>query len=512
VSEAVTDTDERVESLTRWLRATLAPGAALVPDSRMVRPGDAFVAVAGRATDGRDHIGQAIEAGAAAVLYEAGDLAVLPAVPHRGVEGLRALAGPLGAAWYGDPSSHLKIVAVTGTNGKTTCTQWIARGLAESGRKTAVIGTLGSGLVVANPQVTMLESFGLTTPDAISLQRMLAGFVAAGVEVVAMEASSIGIEQGRLDGARIDVAVLTNFSRDHLDYHGDEASYLAQKLRLLSWPGLSTAIINGDDPVAPAALESVAAGVTTVAFGLQPGEHGWRATRKLAAWQIVDGVDAMSVSMGGDFGRAEVELAVLGRFNVVNATAVAATWLALGMSFDEAMLRLRALRPIPGRMQRLEVPGAPLVVVDFAHTPEALTNVLQALRPVASVRGGQLWCVFGAGGDRDSGKRPLMGMAAERGADRLVITSDNPRSETAFRIAADIRAGLSREPWLTELDRREAIRRSLEGASSVDVVLIAGKGHESYQEIAGVRYPFSDLAVARELLDERRRSGEDAGV
>ncbi|MFP5407617.1 MAG: Mur ligase family protein, partial [Gammaproteobacteria bacterium] len=177
------------------------------------------------------------------------------------------------------------------TNGKTTCAQWIARGLAESGRKTAVIGTLGSGLVVANPQFTMLESFGLTTPDAISLQRMLAGFVAAGVEVVAMEASSIGIEQGRLDGARVDVAVFTNFSRDHLDYHGDEATYLAEKLRLFSWPGLTAVVIDGDDAVAPAVLDAVTPGVTTIAFGLQPGEHGWRANKKLSAWQVDEGAE-----------------------------------------------------------------------------------------------------------------------------------------------------------------------------------------------------------------------------
>ncbi len=526
MSRVTSAADATVESLASWLRACVPPGAALVPDSRIVRPGDAFVAMPGRATDGRAHIEQALAAGAAAVVYEAGESTarvgeatmrgseptVRAGVPQREVAGLRALAGPLGAAFYGDPSAHLKVVAVTGTNGKTTCTQWIARGLAESGRKTAVIGTLGSGRVVANAQVTMLQSFGLTTPDAISLQRMLAGFVAAGVEVVAMEASSIGIEQGRLDGAKVDVAVLTNFSRDHLDYHGDEAEYLAQKLRLLSWPGLATAIINGDDPVAPAALEAVSPGATTIAFGLTPGEHGWRAARKLSAWQIVEGADAMTVSIGGDFGRADVQLSVLGRFNVVNATAVAATWLALGMPFDEAMLRLQALRPIPGRMQRLEVAGAPLVVIDFAHTPEALGNVLRALRPVAAAREGKLWCVFGAGGDRDAGKRPLMGMAAERCADRVVITSDNPRSETAFRIAADIRAGLTREPWLTELDRREAIRRALEGASPADVVVIAGKGHESHQEIAGVRHPFSDLAVARELLDERRANEESAGV
>jgi UDP-N-acetylmuramoyl-L-alanyl-D-glutamate--2,6-diaminopimelate ligase len=220
----------------------------------------------------------------------------------------------------------------------------------------------------------------------------------------------------------------------------------------------------------------------------------------------------MAVSIGGDFGRAQIEFGVLGRFNVVNATAVAATWVSLGMPFDEAVSRLRALRPIPGRMQRIEAAGSPLVVVDYAHTPDALMIVLQALRPVSAARGGFLWCVFGAGGDRDTGKRPLMGLVAERHADRVVITSDNPRSETPFRIASDIRAGLTREPWLTELDRREAIARTLRIAAPADVVLIAGKGHEDYQEIQGVRHPYSDVDTVRELLGLAQPAAERSNV
>src|SRR5690606_24822750 len=213
------------------------------------------------------------------------------------------------------------------------------------------------------------------------------------------------------------------------------------------------------------------------------------------------------LAIGGDFGRGQVDLHVLGRFNAANALAVAGVWLSLGMPFDEVLRRLEALRPIPGRMQRVEAPHAPLVVVDYAHTPDALVNVLSALRPLAQARGGRLWCVFGAGGDRDSGKRPLMGAAAERHADRVVVTSDNPRSETPFHIAADIRAGLSREPWLTELDRREAIRCTLRDADEADVVLVAGKGHESWQEVAGVRHPFSDVETVKRLLAERQTRG-----
>jgi len=512
VTDPRQDSDPLVHSLVAWLRGVVAPGAHLVADSRAVRPGDVFVALPGRRSDGRRHIGDAVAAGAAAVVCEAGGEAPACSVPIREVEGLVRCVGLLAAAWYGDPSSKLVVVAVTGTNGKTSCTQWIARGLAESGRKSAVIGTLGSGIVEPGREGVTLASFGLTTPDAISLQRMLAAFVEAGVEVVAMEVSSIGIDQGRIDGLTVHTAVFTNFSRDHLDYHGDERAYLGAKLRLFAWPGLRMAIINGDDPIAPVVIDTVPEGVPTIAFGQLPGEHGWRARKKLSAWQIAEGTSSMAVSIGGDFGRAQIEFGVLGRFNVVNATAVAATWISLGMPFDEAMSCLRTLRPIPGRMQRIESGGSPLVVVDYAHTPDALMSVLQALRPVASARGGFLWCVFGAGGDRDAGKRPLMGLVAERHADRVVITSDNPRSETPFRIASDIRAGLTREPWLTELDRREAIARTLRIAAPADVVLVAGKGHEDYQEIQGVRHPYSDVDTVCELLGLAQPAEERSDV
>ena len=497
-----------IPELLEWLRSH-APAAQLAVDSRKVREGDVFIALPGRRSDGRRHIVDAIAAGAVAVLAEVGNGVSLPLamVPVRGVERLGEFTGRLAAAWYGEPSQRLKVIAITGTNGKTSCSQWIAHGFAEAGRRAAVIGTLGSGIVSPGQPLT---GFGLTTPDAVSLQRMLADFVAQGVEIVAMEASSIGIDQGRLDGLQVDTAILTNFSRDHLDYHGDEQAYLAAKLRLFSWPGLRTAIINGDDPVAPTALDAVPRDVTTIAFGQLPGEHGWRARKKLSAWQITEGPDAMEVSVGGDYGRAQVNLELLGRFNVVNATAVAATWISFGMPFDEAMQRLAVLQAIPGRMQRVEAPDAPLVIVDYAHTPDALVRVLDALRPVVTARGGQLWCVFGAGGERDAGKRPLMGLAAERHADRLVVTSDNPRGETPFRIVSDIRAGLTREPWLTEIDRRKATASALQAASAADVVLIAGKGHENYQEIRGERHPYSDVETAAALLAGRRQSKEHA--
>jgi UDP-N-acetylmuramoyl-L-alanyl-D-glutamate--2,6-diaminopimelate ligase len=492
-------------SLGQWLLEVLAPGAALVADSRAVRPGDAFVAWRGASRDGRDYIDQAIARGAAAVLYEDDGRAIgAGAVASRAVPGLKALAGPIAAEYYGRPSERLEVVAVTGTNGKTSCTQWIARGLAQAGRRTAVIGTLGSGVFAPGDATATLEPFGLTTPDAVALQRMLAAFVAAGVEVVAMEASSIGLDQARLDGTRIVIAVFTNLSRDHLDYHQTEAAYLQAKQRLFQWPGLRVAIVNGDDPVAATLLDALPEAMQAVAFGRLPGEHGWRAQRKLSAYQIDEERDGARVSVGGDWGRAQVSLRLLGQFNVVNAMAVAAVWLALGMSFDDAMNGLENLRPLPGRMERVAVDGAPLVVVDYAHSPDALLSVLQALRPSAEARGGTLWCVFGAGGDRDAGKRPIMGMVAERFADRVVVTSDNPRSETPFRIVSDIRAGFVREPWLTELDREQAIRGALAAAGPNDVVLIAGKGHETWQEIGDQRLPFSDAEVARRCLAQRQ--------
>jgi len=493
-------------SLGQWLRETLAPGAALVADSRAVRPGAGFVAWRGASHDGRDYIEQAIARGAVAVLYESGAPVQTASAASRAVPQLRQLAGPIAAEYYGRPSERLEVVAVTGTNGKTSCTQWIARGLAKAGRVCAVIGTLGSGIVTADDSAVALDAFGLTTPDAVALQRMLAGFVDAGVEVVAMEASSIGLHQGRLDGTRIGIAVFTNFSRDHLDYHGTEQAYLEAKQRLFGWEGLRTAIVNGDDPVASRILEGLPDAVQTVAFGQLPGEHGWRARRKLSAYRIVQERDRAQVSVGGDWGRAQIGLRLIGEFNVVNAMAVAATWLSLGVGFEDAMQRLETLRPLPGRMEQVLVEGRPLVVVDYAHSPDALLVVLQALRPIADARGGALWCVFGAGGDRDAGKRPIMGMVAERFADRVVVTSDNPRSETPFRIASDIRAGFTREPWLTELDRETAIRSALGSAGAADVVLIAGKGHETWQEIEGRRLPFSDVEVARRCLGQRQEA------
>jgi len=499
-----------------WLRSVLASGAHLRMDSREVETGDAFIAVLGDREDGRHYIVDAIARGAAAVVFEAQPtdapatsptnttMAAIP-VPNVGVAGLRRVVGHLGAEFYGNPGARLRVVAVTGTNGKTSCAHWIARGLAEPGQPTGVIGTLGSGIVV-DPAAEGCAPFGLTTPDAISLQRMLLRFVDAGVRVVAMEASSIGLHQGRLAGVPIEAALFTNLTRDHLDYHGDMDSYAAAKRILFETPDLRAAIVNGDDLAAALMLEAAPREALRIAYGISPpAEIGRHTLPRLAIGRVREGAGITEVAVRGELGSADVPLALLGRFNVVNALGVAATWIALGMSFAEAMQRLERLRPVPGRMHRVELPGAPMAVIDYAHTPDALANVLGALRPVAAARGGRLWCVFGAGGDRDAGKRPLMGFTAEQIADRVVLTSDNPRSEEPFRIIADIRSGLSREPALTELDRATAIRGALESASPADVVLIAGKGHETYQEVGNERIPFDDVEVARAQLQEIAR-------
>jgi len=484
--------------LGRWLRATLAPQAALRADSRAVRPGDAFFAMPGLRDDGRRFVADALARGAAAVVYEQGDspVAVPDGVPARAVAGLRELAGPIASEFHGRPSEWLDVVAVTGTNGKTSTTQWAARGLDGLGRRAAVIGTLGCGPVGA------LEPHDVTTPDALGMQSMLAGFATAGIDTVAAEASSIGLDQGRLNGTRIAVAAFTNLSRDHLDYHGTMQAYAAAKARLFAWPGLRVAVVNGDDAYSPRMLAAASThDALRIVYGIAPAQHGAHGDAVLIAERVAEERDGTSFVLGGDFGRTPVRLGLLGGFNVSNALAVAGCWLGLGIGFAEVAEALGALAPVPGRMQVIERPGAPLAVVDYAHSPDALASVLAALRPVAQARGGRLWCVFGAGGDRDVGKRPLMGMAAERGADCLVITSDNPRSESPFRIVSDVRAGLTREPALTELDRRVAIDSALRLAAPEDVVLIAGKGHEEYQEIAGVRHPFSDVAIARQTLD-----------
>ncbi len=466
-------------------------------DSRRVQPGDVFVAYPGHGADGRHFIPMALERGAVAVLWEARDFTWPDAwsVPQVGVEGLQSFAGHLAHLVYGRPSEQLKLVGLTGTNGKTSCSQWIAQALDGAGQSCAVIGTLGNGLLNRG-----LDASANTTPDALALHRLLADYVTQGARACAAEVSSIGLDQGRCNGARFAVAVFTNLTRDHLDYHGTMEAYGAAKARLFSWPELNEAVINLDDPFGRHLIAQTTAGLRIgyTREGRTAPEADWL----LEARDLTHTPEGMAFTLVAPGGAVPVRTALVGGYNVSNLLAVAGTLLALGLPLDQVGERLSALLPPPGRMQRLGGRDEPLVVVDYSHTPDALENALTALREVATARGGRLHCVFGCGGDRDHGKRPQMGSIAQRLADRVLLTNDNPRNEDPLAILADIQAGAPEAP--VEPERSRAVEQTVINAAAQDVVLVAGKGHEPYQEIKGVRLPYSDVTTAERALGLRR--------
>lgn len=648
--------------LVAWLREHLPATGRLVSDSRRIGKGDAFFALHGRRQDGSTFIAQAVQQGAAAVVVaipaqacQAEDAAegdvvqaehaacgnfdyfknlpTLPdgiQVPVCYVPCLSTQLGALADEYYDHPSQVLDVVAVTGTNGKTSTTHWIAQGvndrLARAGDAQAVdtntpsrpaasastqrpaefAGLVialdgeadaamqpgrGRGVVIGTNGVGTpgaLEYIGLTTPDPLTLQTLFQRFRAdteAPVGVVAMEASSIGLVQGRMQGTCIHTAVFTNLTRDHLDYHGSMQAYGAAKVGLFSWPTLQAAVVNLGDPLATEIIEVLhrhPAAPRIIGYWVNNAHGAPQAGQADAAFQAMDddararlrrfyelamrcdevlelALDRDSsqhvlmmfpgsvvktllqqpeaavapVSTGGEGAVharqqrlqamfrnvATLRLNVLGRFNMENALAAAGSWRSLGWNFPAIVEGLHQLHPVPGRMEIVGLPAAqvsgadeaapapaisstacPLVVVDYAHTPDALTNVLTALRDIAEQRGGQLCCVFGAGGNRDRGKRPEMARAVETVADRVVVTSDNPRDEDPAQIIADVCEGLSQPAWRTEADRRVAIDTAIAQAAPTDVVLIAGKGRETTQEIAGVSHPFSDPEIAAQAL------------
>ena len=470
----------------------------LTTDSRRVRRGDAFIAWPGYARDGRQFVGTALDAGAAACLVEADgvdafdfDGALGADAPVAALAALKARTGEIADVFYGHPSDALAVVATTGTNGKTSTAWWTAQALSHLGRRCGVIGTLGVGEPAAGLQFT-----GLTTPDPVTLQQGLRRFVDTGCVACAVEASSIGIVEQRLAGTRIAVALFTNFTQDHLDYHGSMAAYWEAKRALFDWPGLRAAVINIDDAQGDA-LASALRGPEAWTYSLH---RDARLRAENVAYR--DGGLAFDVAEGGE--RVPVRSTLIGTYNVANLLAVIGGLRALGVPLADAASSCAVLSAVPGRMQRVEAarPG-PQVVVDYAHTPDALEKALEALRPFAAQRGGRLWAVFGCGGNRDAAKRPLMGAIAQRLADRVVLTSDNPRDEAPAAILAQIRAGLSgavRDVQMIE-DRRTAIATAVREAAREDVILLAGKGHEDYQEIAGVKLPFSDVEEARRTLE-----------
>ncbi|MHB1401732.1 MAG: UDP-N-acetylmuramoyl-L-alanyl-D-glutamate--2,6-diaminopimelate ligase [Thiobacillus sp.] len=459
--------------------------AELVNNSRKAMPGTVFAAYPGETRDGRDFIAQAVAQRVDGVLWEADHYQWDPAldVPNAGVLGLKTRIGEIAAHVYGEPSRALHMVGITGTNGKTSVAHWVAQAFTQLGRKTALIGTVGNGFPDAlTPALN-------TTPDAIDLQQRLALYRRQGAAACAMEVSSHGLAQGRLNGTTFNVAVLTNLSRDHLDYHGDMDSYADAKARLFSWPGLEWVVVNVDDAFGQR-LESETRPARVAGYGFQRGAVMGEKLRLSQA--------GLHLAVRTDWGNAEIDAPLLGRFNAANLLAVLTTLLVSGVKLDDACQALAHIAPPPGRMQTLGGNAHPLVVVDYAHTPDALEKVLATLREIAG--GGRLICVFGCGGNRDKGKRPLMGQAAAAGADEVWITSDNPRNEDPRHIIDDILAGAGGKPRV-EPDRARAIFEAIGGAHHGDVVVIAGKGHEEYQEVAGARLPFSDVAVARKALE-----------
>ena len=485
----------------------------LSADSRSLRPGDAFVAYPGASADGRRYIADAVAGGAAAVLWEREGFSWDESwrLPNVAVDGLRALAGELAHEVYGRPSEKLWLAGVTGTNGKTSCSHWIAQALNSLGRNTGVIGTLGSGFPPApggEPAAGFAPSVN-TTPDAIELHRRLAEFLRAGAQGVAMEVSSIGLDQNRVAGAQFDVALLTNLSRDHLDYHGDMERYAAAKAKLFDTPGLAGAVLNMDDVLGVRIAQKLKLAGSKVACAGYSAHAGVASAAGLEFFLEAENVrltrEGLAFGLVSSWGRAEVTSQLLGRYNVANLLGVLGVLLGAGVALAPAIVALAALTPPAGRMQRLGGAGKPLAVVDYAHSPDALEEALIGLLPLRNPHGGRLICVFGCGGDRDRGKRALMGAIAARNADQVVLTSDNPRSEDPLEIITEILEGVLGEAGsghapLIIADRREAIAMAIAGAAAGDVVLIAGKGHEDYQENAGRRVPFLDAAVAAEAL------------
>jgi UDP-N-acetylmuramoyl-L-alanyl-D-glutamate--2,6-diaminopimelate ligase len=509
--------------LHQWARAQLTalnvPITRLVTDSRAIQRGDTFVACPGEKTDGRQFIANAIVQGANAVIWESQHFVWNDAwqVPNLAVADLRHKAGWLADAVYGRPSERLWVVGITGTNGKTSTSHWIAHALNDAGKKCALIGTLGNGFVDA------LQATENTTPDAIRVHGLLADYSRGGAQAVAMEVSSHALSQGRVNAVHFDVAMLTNLSRDHLDYHGDMQSYAAAKRKLFDWQQLGFVVLNLDDAYgvelaeqlslqegrrwvpggSAATLPQQEADAEVIAYGLS--DAALLLAERLGLRMVYGNLLEMTgqglrLAVHSSWGTVELNSALVGRFNAANLLGALAVLLVSGVALSDAVHALSRVQPVAGRMQRLGSEQQPTVIVDYAHTPDALEKVLQALREISASEGGQLFCVFGCGGDRDRGKRAMMGLVAEKYSDFCIVTSDNPRSENPREIIAEVVSGMNAENHEIIVDRATAIQSAIRHARQGDTVLIAGKGHEDYQEINGIKHPFNDVSVAQQAL------------
>ncbi|SAL19520.1 UDP-N-acetylmuramoylalanyl-D-glutamate--2, 6-diaminopimelate ligase [Caballeronia terrestris] len=492
-----------IAQAVQWLRAHAQPNAQLHADTRSLKSGDVFFAYAVDGADNRQYIDAALASGAAAALYQPENFGGKPdATKTLAVKALNELAGPIAAAWYGEPTDSMLTVGVTGTNGKTSCSQWLATALTALGSPCAIVGTLGIGMP------GKLVASGFTTPDAPQLQRNLAQLKADGAQGVVMEVSSHALHQGRVNGTNFDIAIFTNLTQDHLDYHVTFDAYEAAKARLFAWPSLKSAIVNRDDAAGQRLIEALRGKVRTIAYGVEiAAEAAPRADALLLATNVRATANGTAFHLLSDWGEADVEVGTLGVFNVSNLLAVLGALLETGVPLNGALAQITKLESVNGRMQRLGgrlQNDEPLVVIDFAHTPDALDKTLAALRPIAEARSGGLVCMFGCGGDRDATKRPLMGAIAEKLADQVVITSDNPRSEDPQAIIDQIAGGMSDASKARRIeDRASAILQAIRTAAKEDVIVLAGKGHEATQEIMGKKRVFSDQDHARLALAAR---------
>lgn len=465
-------------------------------DSRQVLPGDVFLAYPGHQSDGRRFIADAIAKGASAVVWERDGFQWDPSwdVPNLPTDNLQWLAGFIAAQVLNRPSDKLWIVGVTGTNGKTSVSQWLARAFSSLERRCGVIGTLGMGFP------GQLEPSPNTTPDATVLQKQLVQLLEKSAQAVAMEISSIGLDQGRANGCEVDIAVFTNLTRDHLDYHGTMDAYAQAKAQLFELESLKSVVLNFDDAMGVALARRLErSSVKVVGYTLIPDNAvAAHAHSMLVAEDLKTTHEGMSFTLRYDGQRVDLTVHMVGQFNVSNLLAVIGTLLESGYVLEDVIAVVKELCPPEGRMQTVGGIGEPLVVVDYAHTPDALEQALLALKPTAQARKGSLLCLFGCGGDRDAGKRSVMGEVAVRLANHVILTSDNPRSEVAEKIIDDIAVCAPNAVRIT--DRAEAILSSITQAQADDVILIAGKGHETYQEISGIRTHFSDIEQARAAL------------